>query len=145
MFNRRIVSAAVALVGTAVGLVLSAAHTKKDLIDLRHEKWNEISRMKENRKARLQEGLDEYRNTPGAVLLDVREKQDYDEGHIPGAVYAELRTIELIPYAPDTPLFLYCYRGNRSAMAASSLRDAGFEKVKDIGGIEWYDGEREKA
>jgi type III restriction enzyme len=89
-------------------------------------------------------GLEEYRNTPGAVLLDVREKDDYDEGHIPGAVQAELMTIQFLHYGLETPLFLYCYRGNRSAMAAGILRDAGFQNVKDIGGIDWYSGELEQ-
>ena len=85
-------------------------------------------------------GLEEYRNTPNAVLIDVREREDYEEGHIPGAVHADLQTIQFLHYAPDTPLFLYCYRGNRSALAAGILKDAGFANVKDIGGIDWYDG-----
>ncbi len=143
MINRRVISAAVALIGSAVGLVLTAAHTKKDLIDLRHERLEEITGAKEKKREKMNEGLAECRNTPGGVLVDVREKEDFEKGHIPGAVHGDLKTIQFLPYAPDTPIFLYCYRGNRSAAAASMLREAGFEKVKDIGGIDSYGGELE--
>ena len=145
MLNRRIISAAIALVGSAVGLVLSAAHTKKELIDIRHEKWEEKKNRQEEHEKRFREGLEEYRNTADAILLDVREKEDYDAGHIPDALHAELQTIRFQPYAPDRPIFLYCYRGRRSAMAAESLKEAGFEHVKDIGGIEGYDGALERS
>ena len=143
MINRRIISAAVALIGSAVGLVLSAAHTKEDLIEIRRQRWNAIRKYAENRKNRIGEGLEEYRSTPGAVLLDVREKEDYDQGHIPGAAHAELRALKNLPFDPETPIFIYCYRGYRSAMAAETLKEAGFEKVKEIGGMEWYKGELE--
>lgn len=143
LLNRRLVSAAVALVGSAVGLVLSAAHTKKDLIDLRQERWETWKKQKERRMNKINLGLEEYRNTPGAVLLDIREKSDYDEGHIPGAVHADLQTIQFLHYGLETPIFLYCYRGNCSAMAAGILREAGFTHVQDIGGIDWYTGELE--
>ena len=45
IISRRLVSAAIALVGSSVGLVLSAAHTKKDLIDIRHEKLEELLKL----------------------------------------------------------------------------------------------------
>ena len=144
IISRRLISAAIALVGSTVGLVLSAAHTKKDLIDIRHERLEELTRAKEKHMNKLNAGLEEYRNTTGAVLIDVREKEDFDKGHIPGAVYADLRTIRFLHYGLETPLFLYCYRGNRSAMAAGILREAGFQNVKDIGGIDWYSGELEQ-
>ena len=143
MINRRIISAAVALVSSAVGMVLSAAHTKKDLIEIRRERWEELRNLSTSREKKMEEGLAEYRDTPDAVLLDVRERADYDQGHIPGAVHAELQSVRFIPYSLDTPLFVYCYRGNRSAMAAEMLREAGFKQIRDIGGIEWYHGDLE--
>ena len=85
MLERRLISAAIALVGSAVGMVLSAAHTKKDLIEIRREKWDGVKKLQEGRMNKLRAGLEECRNTPDAVLLDVREKEDYEEGHIPGA------------------------------------------------------------
>ena len=145
IISRRLVSAAIALVGSTVGLVLSAAHTKKDLIDIRHERLEELTRAKERHMNKLNAGLEEYRNTTGAVLIDVREKEDYDKGHIPGAVYADLRTIRFLHYGLETPLFLYCYRGNRSRYAVSILKEAGYTNVTNIGGIEFYHGDLEKS
>ena len=95
-------------------------------------------------RTNINDAVDEWRNMADAVLIDVREKEDYDKGHIPGAVYADLRTIRFLHYGLETPIFLYCYRGNRSAMAAGILREAGFQNVKDIGGIDWYTGELEE-
>ena len=135
------VGSAVGLVSSAVGMVLSAAHTKKDMINLRHQRWNEFTGQKEKKMSKFEDGLKEYRNTPDALLLDVRERDDYREGHIPGAVHAELRRIQNLEESPETPIFIYCYRGTRSAMAAAILKEAGFEHVKDIGGIDWYSGE----
>lgn len=145
MIYRRVIAAGLALVGSAVSLVLSAAHTKKDLIDVRREQLDALTKMKKRRMSRLAHGLEEYRNTPGAVLLDVREKEDYDEGHIPGSVHADLRTVQFRHESLDTPIFLYCYRGTRSAMAAGILREHGFMNVKDIGGIDWYTGDLERC
>ena len=142
--NRRLISAAVALIGSAVGLILSAAHTKEDMINLRQKNAEERKHRREEKMQKIYAGLIAYRDTPGAVLLDVREEEDYAAGHIPGAVHAELRTITSIEYPKEQPLFLYCYRGNRSAMAAAMLREAGFTQVQDIGGIDWYNGALEK-
>ncbi len=64
-------------------------------------------------KTDINSGVEEYRNTPGAVLLDVRE-------------------------ANDTPLFVYCLRGSRSKKAAGILKSKGYENVKSIGGIKDY-------
>ena len=145
MSTRRIIAAGITLVGGAVSLILSAAHTKKDLIEIRREKLEEATGRKEKKMEQINEGLKRFHETPGAVLIDVREMADYEEGHIPGAVHADLQTIQFLKYGLDTPIFLYCYRGNRSRMAAGILREAGFENVRDIGGIDWYTGELESA
>ena len=140
MLNRRLISAAITLVGSAVGLILSAAHTKQEMIELRHEKFADLKKLKEKKMEKIYAGLLEVHSTPGSVLLDVREREDYDEGHIPAAVHADLRTLQFLGYPKETPLYIYCYRGNRSRMAAEILREAGFTHVKDIGGIDWYNG-----
>ena len=76
------------------------------------------------------------------IILDVREKDEYDAGHIPGAV--------LIPYgeisekAPDimpdktAQILVYCRSGRRSKIAAASLSELGYTNVKEFGGfIDW--------
>ena len=143
MRYRRVIAAGVSLISGAVSLILAAAHTKRDMIDLRRERSSEVTGWKQKNMDKINQGLNACRSTPGAILLDVREKADYGEGHIPGAVHADLQTIQYLHYGLDTPLFLYCYRGTRSRMAAGILRDAGFQQVTDIGGIDWYTGDLE--
>ena len=90
--------------------------------------------------------LEEYYNNPGALLLDVREADEYAEGHIPGAKNVRLQALRdvLEEIDPDTPLYVYCRSGVRSFKAATVLRGVGFTNVTDLGGINRYTGEREK-
>ncbi len=79
-----------------------------------------------------------------AVVLDVRTQEEFDQGHIPGAVCLPNEFIAAdmpFPFAKDTELLLYCRSGRRSAEAAEKLRDLGFSNVFDFGGIlDWpYD------
>ena len=91
----------------------------------------------------INRGLEEYRATPGAILVDVREANEFASGHIPGAVNAPLSTINNTTLPKDKPLFLYCLRGTRSKRAARILRSMGYT-VKSIGGIGRYKGELER-
>ncbi|MBQ9009861.1 MAG: rhodanese-like domain-containing protein [Clostridia bacterium] len=93
---------------------------------------------------RINEGLQEYRNTKGAVLVDVREPEEYRSGHIPGAMNIPLGNIEHLPVDKSTPVFVYCLRGSRSRRAQSILKQAGFTAVTSIGGISQYRGPIEK-
>ena len=90
--------------------------------------------------------LEEYYNNPGALLLDVREADEYAEGHIPGAKNVRLQALRDVSEEidPDTPLYVYCQSGSRSFKAATVLRGVGFTNVTDLGGINRYTGEREK-
>lgn len=90
--------------------------------------------------------LEEYYNNPGALLLDVREADEYAEGHIPGAKNVRLQALRdvLEEIDPDTPLYVYCQSGVRSFKAATVLRGVGFTNVTDLGGINRYTREREK-
>ena len=93
--------------------------------------------------ANIDKGLKEYHATPGAILVNVRETDEFRAGHIPGAVNAPLSTIDQITFPKDTPLFLYCLRGARSIRAARILKKMGYT-VKSIGGISGYKGEEER-
>lgn len=87
-------------------------------------------------------GLEEYRETPNAVLLDVRSPGEYAQGHIPGSLNIPAHEIERIKVDKNKPLFVYCLSGARSAGAVSWLRGAGYQ-AKNIGGIGGYRGELE--
>lgn len=89
-------------------------------------------------------GVEECRGTPGAVLLDVREADEFQSGHIPGAVNLPLSRIGQTSMEKSTPIFAYCLRGTRSKQAVGELARMGYTKVKSIGGITRYRGELER-
>ena len=66
----------------------------------------------------------------GAVWVDVREGDEWSEGHIPGAVHVSRGNLEsrIETTVPDhsTPIVLYCAAGNRSAFAAKTLGELGY-------------------
>lgn len=94
----------------------------------------------------INQGVQEYRATPGALLLDVRSPQEYQGGHIPGSSNLPLQEIRRAKElaGPDTPLFVYCLSGARSRQAAGILGQMGYTCVKNIGGISAYRGEVEQ-
>ena len=92
-------------------------------------------------------GLERFRATPGALLLDVREADEYAAGHIPGSLNLPLSAIDTAEISiprKDTPLFVYCLAGTRSSQAVARLQRLGYAKVENIGGIRAYRGETEK-
>ena len=90
-------------------------------------------------------GLEAYRASPGALLLDVREAEEYAAGHIPDAVSVPLSGIEQAALPEGKPLFLYCLRGTRSRRAAGILKKRGYRDVRSIGGIRGYRGSLERS
>jgi molybdopterin/thiamine biosynthesis adenylyltransferase/rhodanese-related sulfurtransferase len=75
----------------------------------------------------------------GAVLIDVRETDEWGQGHIPGARHVPKSHLEsrIEGAAPDhsQPVILYCASGNRSAWAARTmLEDLGYESVESMTG-----------
>ncbi len=96
----------------------------------------------------IDNGVQMFEETPGAVLVDVRTPQEYSQGHIPESVNVPLQDLgRIADVAPDkaTPLFVYCQSGMRSAQATSLLKRAGYESVENIGGIMSYSGKLERA
>lgn len=90
--------------------------------------------------------VEEFRNTPGALLADVRGADEYAGGHIPGSVNLPLPSLsgrKSIGVGKDSPVYVYCLSGARSAQAAAMLRRIGYNNVKNIGGIAGYKGEVE--
>lgn len=73
------------------------------------------------------------------IILDVREKDEFDEGHIPGAILIPYTRIqdkaqEILP-DKDKQILVYCRSGRRSKIAAESLAKLGYTNVKEFGGI----------
>ena len=78
------------------------------------------------------------------IIIDVRNPEEFAEGHIEGAILIPVAEIEalapsLAGYTAHT-ILLYCRSGNRSNQAAQILRSLGFTSVYDFGGILDWDG-----
>lgn len=86
--------------------------------------------------------------TEDFVILDVREQDEYDSGHIPGAIlipYTEIHNkAEETLLEKDKLILVYCRSGRRSKIAAESLAELGYTNIKEFGGIiDWpYDVEQ---
>ncbi len=73
-----------------------------------------------------------------ATVLDVREKEEYREGHLQGAVslprgFLEMRVEETVP-DKQTPIIAYCAGGTRSLIAARTLKEMGYTNVVSMSG-----------
>lgn len=83
----------------------------------------------------------EQKRTDGALMLDVREQDEWDTLHIPGATLIPLSTLptHLSELPKDQEIVVYCRSGNRSKSGAEILSQAGFTNVSSMaGGItEW--------
>jgi rhodanese-related sulfurtransferase len=89
-------------------------------------------------KLNINEGVKKFRQTPNAILLDVRTEEEYSETHIEGSTNLPLQKIEMatsIITDKNKPLFVYCRSGVRSAKAVAILKKMGYTNVNDIGGI----------
>lgn len=91
----------------------------------------------------INKGVEEWRNTTNAVLLDVRTVDEYRQGHIDGSLNIPLQNIHVVKNnIPDLdkPIYVHCLSGARSAQATSVLKSMGYTNVTDIGGINFYRG-----
>ena len=71
-----------------------------------------------------------------AVLLDVRTPEEFAAGHVPGALNIDVSSPtfddEIAALPADDTYVVYCRSGNRSAQAAATMVDAGFEDVYNV-------------
>ena len=95
----------------------------------------------------INDELEEARKTDGAVIADVRGRDEYAQGHIPGAVSLpadELDSAKSLIPDKNTPVFTYCLTGARSRRAAKELKAMGYTRVINMGGINKYKEEQER-
>ena len=87
-------------------------------------------------------------DTQVVIILEVREQDEYDSGHIPGAVLLPVGTIdettaaEVIP-EKDSTVLVYCRSGNRSKTASAALAELGYTNIYEFGGINTWPYETE--
>lgn len=97
----------------------------------------------------MEEGLELMEADSDYILLDVRRDDEFEEGHIHGAINIPNESIgtEEIAELPDKnqTIYVYCRSGNRSKQASQKLVDLGYTDVIEFGGIIDYSGEIEKG
>ena len=81
----------------------------------------------------------------GHIIIDVRRQEEYDSGHIPGAILIPNETIGMDPPEAltdyDQIILVYCRSGNRSKQAAHKLAEIGYSNVFEFGGILTWKGD----
>ena len=128
-----IFGAAIMMVYGFIALAVAAVGTVVVVIKDRYAGKTDINEEVENMKA-----------IAGAVLLDVRNEDEFKGGHIPGSINIPLGNIEDVENKisdQDTPVFVYCLRGTRSAQAVRKMKAMGYNNAKSIGGIAAYKGQ----
>src|SRR5262247_2245326 len=107
---------------------MGMAKTSKNILD---EARSQIKQIDIDEARRLME-------KPAAVLIDVREPDEWRQGHISSAIaisrgFLELRVEEKVP-DHKTPIIVQCASGTRSLLAARTLRELGYENVYNLTG-----------
>ena len=92
-----------------------------------------------------EEAKEMMKKDDGHIIIDVRRQDEYDEGHIPGAVLIPNESItdkqpEELPEL-DQIILVYCRSGRRSKEASQKLADIGYTHVYEFGGINTWTGE----
>lgn len=115
-------------------LLLTGCSVKK-----REESYHQIT----------QEEAKEMMDTKDVLILDVREQDEYESEHIPGAVLLPVGSIdentaaETIP-EKDATVLVYCRSGNRSKTASAKLAELGYTNIYEFGGINTWSYGTEK-
>lgn len=119
-------------------LVIMLAGCGKSDADIQNNTYEKIT---------MSEGLARMKSDENYILLDVRRADEFEAGHIPGAVNLPNEEIgtEEIPSLPDKAqtIYIYCRSGNRSKQAADKLLALGYTNLIEFGGIIDYTGELE--
>jgi adenylyltransferase/sulfurtransferase len=77
------------------------------------------------------------------IFVDVRDREEWDEGHIPGAVHLPRSWLEsrAATHVPNDgrPVVVYCASGSRSVFATRTLEELGYEDVRNLAGgfVDW--------
>jgi rhodanese-related sulfurtransferase len=81
----------------------------------------------------------------GAAVIDVRETDEYESGHVPGAVHIALGTVpdHVDAFRADSEVYVICRSGARSMRACEFLAQQGVDTVNVAGGtLDWIAGGR---
>lgn len=129
---------AITLIFAAMLLLLSGCSGKGQVMD-GPGMMNSYQQISQEEAARMMEQDD------GHVVVDVRRQDEYDAGHIPGAILIPNESIGTEPPAElsdkNQIILIYCRSGNRSKQAAEKLFKMGYTNIYEFGGINTWTGE----
>ena len=82
--------------------------------------------------------FNEYRKRPDTWVIDLRNKEEFEEVHVEGARNIPYENLKMYQkYLPKDKIYvLYCDRGSSSLMAAKEMSKEGYQKVTVVGGIQ---------
>ena len=96
----------------------------------------------------MMDAVAEASQDPAVRIIDVRTREEFSCGHVPGALNVPLdqldRVQQLVP-DKEAPVYLYCASGGRSMMAAGMLKRMGYSGAANVGGIGSYAGQLERG
>lgn len=96
----------------------------------------------------MEEAKEIFKTKGDYVIVDVRRADEYETGHIPGAI--NIANESITDTAPaelpnkNAVIYVYCRSGNRSKQAAAKLADMGYTNIIEFGGILDWSGSVEK-
>ena len=113
--------------------------------------FQEILEIANNLVPRISPNEAKAKQDTGALIIDIREREEINtSGMVKGAYHIprgllEFQTTLVNPnglkgFSPESTIILYCASGGRAALAGKSLKDMGFDKVFNLGGLkDWID------
>src|SRR6478672_5724793 len=101
-------------------------------------RFNQLAADAKSRVKEVSASEAKQQQAQGAVLIDVREGEEFAAGHAKDAIHlskgvVELRIVDAVP-SVATPIILYCGGGSRSALAADNLQKMGYTNVASMAG-----------
>ena len=138
----------------AIMLVLAGCSCSKEadnsantstLTSVNEEKKDMTEKNKTYKQISQEEAKEMMKKDDGHIIVDVRRQDEYDSGHIAGAVLIPNESIGTSQPEQlkdlDQIILVYCRTGNRSKQAAQKLADMGYTNVYEFGGINTWDGD----
>jgi len=134
-------SLVIAMVSLSVLLTGCAVEDKTQEYEMEETKTNveEETQIYEYKSISAEEAKEVMDNETQYLILDVRTKEEFDEGHIPEAVLLPNEEIdedvsEVLP-DKEQKILVYCRSGNRSKQASDKLSKLGYSNIIEFGGI----------
>ena len=138
----------------AVMLVLAGCSCSKEsdnsantstLTSVNEEKKDMTEKNKTYKQISQEEAKEMMKKDDGHIIVDVRRQDEYDSGHIAGAILIPNESIGTSQPEQlkdlNQIILVYCRTGNRSKQAAQKLADMGYTNVYEFGGINTWDGD----